>query len=139
MRTRKSLTALKIILVLAGIFIIGSGLNIGVGGIHTLGWGVQKGFIEVTNARNFLIQDNHVRFVGGIWLGIGFLFLLSATNPAKHKQRLQFSFILIFLGGVLRLFQFHPEVTFGPAIVGSLIAELVGMPLMYWWTARQIK
>jgi hypothetical protein len=139
MRTSKNLTALKIILVLIGLFIIGSGLNIGLGGISTLGWGGQKDFIEITNVRNFLIQDSHIRFVGGLWLGVGLFFLLAATNPPKYKQRLQFAFVLIFLGGILRLFQFHSEVTFGLPVVGSLIAELVGMPLMYWWTARKIK
>jgi hypothetical protein len=30
----------------------------------------------------------------------------------------------------------HVEITFGPDILGSMIAELVGMPLLYLWVSK---
>ena len=135
----KNIKAIKIVLLLAGIFIMFSGLNIGLGGIRTLGWGGQKNFVEVTNMNAFLIQDSHVRFVGAVWLGVGLFFILALTNLEKYKHQLYLTFVLIFLGGVMRLFQLHLEVTFGPYVVGSFIAEIVGMPLLYLWISRTLK
>ena len=133
---KKNTTALRIVLLLAGLFIVLSGLNIGLGGMNTLGWGGQKDFFQVTDEQPFRIQDSHVRFVGGLWLGIGFLFLLAITRVEKYIGLLKFCCCLIFLGGLMRLFQGHPEISFRLPVVGSLIAELVGMPLLYYWLGR---
>ncbi|MCW3091643.1 MAG: hypothetical protein JWP81_2712 [Ferruginibacter sp.] len=135
----KRTIGLRIVLILMGLFIISSGLNIGLGGMLTLGWGGPNNFFEVTNMRPYLVQDSHVRFVGGIWLGIGLFFLIAATDLKKYKLNLCFSFALIFLGGLLRLAQMHFEITFGLPVVGSLIAELVGMPLLYLWLTKVLQ
>lgn len=129
---------LKIVLALMAAFIVLSGLNIGLGGIPTLGWGGQKDFFTVTKPTDYYIQDSHVRYVGGLWLGIGLFFFLSLTNLAKYKPLLLFCFVLIFFGGLLRLFQGQPATTFGLPVLPSLLAELAGMPLLFFWVQKAV-
>src|ERR1700677_3185788 len=121
---KKKLIALRIILGLTGIYIILSGINIAVGGMPTLGLGGQRDFFTVTNMPSYLIQDSHIRFVGGVWMGLGLLFLLSTTNVQKYKPQLLFACILIFIGGLSRLFQMDPAFSFGKNISGSFLAEI---------------
>lgn len=134
----KKLPPLKIVLFLGGLFIVLSGLNIGLGGIQTLGWGGQKDFLTITKPTDFSIQDSHVRYVGGLWLGIGLLFLVSVFRLVQFKSFLLFSFVLIFLGGVLRLFQGEPETTFRLPVLGSLLGELIVMPLLFYWVNKSV-
>jgi hypothetical protein len=128
--------ALRVVLVLAGLLIILTGLNIALGGMLTLGWQGQTVFFEVTDRQSYLLQDSHIRFLGGLWLGIGLFFFVAATDVRKYKRPLFLAIALIFLGGLARFSQMHLETTFGPRIIGSLIAELVGMPLLYLWVTR---
>jgi len=137
MKTRKHI-ALRILLGLAGIYIVLSGINIAVGGMPTLGLGGQKNFFTVTDIQPYLIQDSHIRFVGGVWMGIGLFFIVCAFNIVKYKKQLLFAFWLIFIGGLSRLFQGHPEITFSKYIIGSLIAEVIGMPALYIWVNKTV-
>lgn len=130
--------ALRVVLVLAGLVIILTGLNTALGGMLTLGWQGQTVFFQVTDEHAYLVQDSHIRFLGGLWLGIGLFFLVASTNVQRFRSALVLAFALVFLGGLARFSQMHFEVTFGPEIVGSLIAELVAMPLLYLWVARTL-
>lgn len=138
MKKKKQHIALRIILGLAGIYIVLSGINIAVGGMPTLGLGGQKDFFEVTNMQPYLIQDSHIRFVGGVWMGIGLFFLLTVFDISKYKKQLLLACVLIFIGGLSRLFQNHPEITFGKFIIGSILAEVVGMPILYTWIYKTV-
>jgi len=131
-------TVLKMILVLAGLFIIFTGLNVALGGMMTMGWQGQTGFLKVTNEHAYLVRDSHTRFLGAIWAGIGFIFLFATTNLKKHQTTLQAFCVLIFIGGLARLGQMNFSITFGPDIIGSVIAELVGIPLLYIWLTRAV-
>lgn len=130
--------ALRVVLVLAGLIIIVTGLNTAMGGMLTLGWQGQTVFFQLTDEHAYSVQDSHIRFLGGLWLGIGLFFLVASTNVRKFRGALFLAFALIFLGGLARFSQMHLEITFGPEIVGSLIAELVGMPLLYLWVSRTL-
>lgn len=137
MKTNKHI-ALRIILALAGIYIVLSGVNIAAGGMDTLGLGGQRNFFRVTDLQPYLIQDSHIRFVGGVWMGIGLFFLVAATNLTRYKKQLLLVFILIFIGGLSRLFENHPDITFGKFIMGSFIAEIIGMPVLYLWVDKTV-
>ncbi len=137
MQPKKNLL-LKIVLALMAAFIVLSGLNIGLGGIPSLGWGGQKDFLTVTNESDYHIQDSHVRYVGGLWLGMGLFFFLSLTHLARYKPLLLFCFVLIFFGGLLRLFQGQPATTFRLPVLPSLLAELIGMPLLFFWLRKAV-
>ena len=134
-----SATALRIVLFLAGAFIVFTGINIAFGGMLTLGWQGQTIFFSITDEHAYLVQDSHIRFLGGLWLGIGLLFLLSSTNLEKYQGPLNFAFALIFLGGLTRFSQMNLAITSGKEIIGSLIAELIGMPILCFWLSRAVR
>lgn len=134
--SNKSLLGLRVVLVLAGAFIVFTGLDIALGGISTLGWQVQTSFLEVTDSAAFSAQDSHVRFLGGLWTAVGLMFIAAARSPSAYRPALYFAYAAIFLGGLARFSQMDFDTLFGPAIVGSLAAELIGMPLLFYWTRR---
>ncbi len=131
--------ALRVVLILAGLIIIFTGVNTAFGGMLTLGWQGQTTFFEVTDQHSYLVQDSHIRFLGGLWMGMGLLFIFAARNVERHQNVLKFALVLIFLGGLARFSQMQLDITFGKEIVGSLVAELVGMPLLYFWLSRTLK
>src|SRR5262245_55136344 len=98
----------------------------------------QTRFFEVIDERGYLLQDNHNRFFGGLYGGIGLFLILAATNPQRYRQGLNLMFFLTFMGGLARFTALRPDVIFGPAIVGSLIVELVLMPILFVWLARSL-
>lgn len=63
-----SLLGLRVVLVLAGVVVCITGINLAFGGIRTLGWQGAFDFIQVIDERRFLAQDSHIRFLGGVWL-----------------------------------------------------------------------
>jgi hypothetical protein len=133
---RASDGALRIVLGLGGVFTVYAGLNKALGGMRTLGWQGESPYLAVTNEHAFLIQDSHVRFLAGVYSGLGLIFLLAAADPTRFRGALRTACVLIFLGGLARLSQLRFDVTFGPDIVGSMIAEIVLMPILWWWSSR---
>ncbi|MBL4667207.1 MAG: DUF4345 family protein [Sneathiella sp.] len=81
----KNIIALKVVLLLIGAAIVMLGLNVGLGGIRTLGWQISPDFLTITNADIFHTQDSHIRFMGGVWFGIGGLFLASVVAFEKLR------------------------------------------------------
>jgi hypothetical protein len=57
----------------------------------------------------------------------------------RFRPILNLIFALIFVGGLARFTTLRWDVVFGPDIVVSLIAELAGMPLLYFWLSRTLK
>jgi hypothetical protein len=93
--------------------------------------------VKVTLEGRYLVQDSHVRFLGGLFGAIGLFFLLAATNLQKHQSALKIVFVLIFIGGLARFSS--PGVVFSPDVVGSLAIEILLMPILYMWASRVIK
>lgn len=129
---------IRVVLVLAGASILLTGINVAFGGIRTLGWQGERMFFDVTNQTAFLAQDSHVRFLGGLWLGVGLFFIVAATDLARHRGTLSILLALVFLGGLARLTQMHLETTLGPNVLGSFLAELVGMPILFFWLSKSV-
>ncbi len=125
--------AFRTILFLGGAFVIITGIDTGIGGMRTLGWLGSSEFVAITDAYAFSVQDNHTKFLGGLWLGVGLIFWAGAMNPVRFSQALKVAFGLIFLGGLMRVASGNPEIVLTADIIGSWAAELVGMPLLYWW------
>jgi hypothetical protein len=123
----------------AGAFTMFTGLNRALGGIRTLGWQGSTDFLEVVSRHEFLVQDNHTRFLGGVWTGVGLLLAIAPFNLRAFRPILNFVFAIVFLGGLARFTVMSPDVVFGPDIVGSLVAELVGMPLLALWVWRTVR
>jgi hypothetical protein len=134
-----NVNALRAALVLAGANTLFTGLNRAFGGIATLGWQGSTEFLTVLSEHDYLIQDNHNRFLGGVWAGIGLMLIVAPLDLARFRPILNFIFALIFIGGLSRFTIMRADVVFGPDIVVSLIAELVGMPLLFFWLARVLR
>lgn len=130
---------LSAVLVAAGAFTMFTGLNRALGGMRTLGWQGTTDFLQVVSRHEFLVQDNHARFLGGVWTGVGLLLAIAPFNLRAFQPVLYFVFAAIFLGGLARFTAMSPELVFGPDIVGSLLAELIGMPLLALWVSRTLR
>lgn len=124
---------LRFVLAVTGVAVILLGINVGFGGIKTLGWQVPTDFIQVSDANAFAQQDNHVRFLGGFWLGAGLVFLFAALKPQGTRPILTALIVMIVAGGVARLMSLNATVLLHPSILQSLILELVGFPLLALW------
>jgi hypothetical protein len=131
--------AFRTILILLGSTNIFLGINVGFGGILTLGWQGQTKFFEVTNEYAYLMQDSHIRFFGGLYIGLGFFLILASTNLRKYHTSLNLALALMFMGGLARFTMMRPDIIFGGDIIGSLLAELVLMPVLFVWLSKIVK
>ncbi len=130
-------TTLRIVLAIAGLAIVFLGLNVGLGGIMTLGWqGGDIAFVTVTDAEVFAIRDNHIRFIGGVWLGAGLVFLTAAVFPERLRTAVAAISAMIFVGGLARFSAPDPALLADAQLAPSLLLELVFFPLLGFWTIR---
>jgi hypothetical protein len=129
-------TAFRAVLFAVGLVIVWTGINVGLGGIATLGLQGPTDFMAITDPQAFAAQDSHVRFLGGLWLGVGLLLAVAAWRLRALKPAVQVVLALIVVGGLARFSALRPDVLFGPQIVGSFLAEVALMPLLLLWSTR---
>lgn len=127
---------LRGVLALVGAVVIFLGLNVGLGGIQTLGWqGGAVDFFTVTNAPVFAVHDNHVRFIGGVWLGLGLLLLAGSVAFRRLRPVLVALTAMIFVGGLARL-SGDLSLLFTAEIAPSFVFEILVVPLLGLWFTR---
>jgi hypothetical protein len=129
----KKINLLNLVVVIVGAAILFLGLNIGLGGIKTLGWQSTRDFVAITDAATFLAQDSHIRFLGGVWFGIGATFLIGGFAMRAFRPTLIILSVVIAIAGLFRLSGMDTGVIFSAAIAPSLAFELIGFPLLVWW------
>lgn len=129
-------TAFRAVLFAVGLVIVWTGINVGLGGIATLGLQGPADFLAITDPQAFAAQDSHVRFLGGLWLGVGLLLAVAAWRLRALKPAVQVVLALIVVGGLARFSALRPDVLFGPQIVGSFLAEVALMPLLLLWSTK---
>lgn len=128
---------LRSVLALVGAVIVFLGLNVGFGGIQTLGWqGGAVDFFAVTNEPVFAVRDNHIRFIGGVWLGLGLLMLAGSVAFQRLRTVLVSLTAMIFVGGLARLSGGDVAVLLGGNVAPSLVFEIVLMPLLGLWFTK---
>ena len=110
-------------------------INVAFGGLETLGLQGPTDYVQVTDHDAYLLRDSHAHFYGGVYLGIALFLIVASTNLRKYRTALNVVFAVIFAGGVARLTQVEPAVTFGTDLAVSSLIELVGMPAMALWLA----
>lgn len=128
--------ALRLILMVAGGVIIYLGLDLGLGGMRTLGWQGSTNFITVTDPARFAVQDSHARFVGGVWLGVGLILFCGSFAIARFRGALIAMCALIFTGGLMRLLSGDFDTIVGMQVLPSLLAELILFPALGVWLSR---
>lgn len=119
--------------VIVGAVIIFMGLNVGLGGIKTLGWQATRDFISIADTTIFHVQDSHIRFIGGVWFGVGVVFMIGGFAMAKFRPTLIILSVMIAVAGLFRLSGMDGGVIFSAAILPSMAFELIGFPLLSWW------
>jgi hypothetical protein len=129
----------RLILLIVGLVMVIVGINVAFGGILTLGWQVTPNFVTITDEAAYLVQDNHVRFLGAVFGAMGFVMLIGASNPVRYQKELCLVFILTFLGGLARFTSLQPNIIFGANILSSSLTELFLMPILFFWLPRMIK
>jgi len=132
----KKLRLLNAVLVLTGAAIIFLSLNVGLGGIRTLGWQGSQDFLNVTDLAAFLTRDSHVRFIGGVWFGVGALFMAGGFALEKLRQTLIALCAVIAFAGLFRLSALNMDTILSAAIAPSMILEFLGFPLLAVWLVR---
>lgn len=134
-----STSLLRILIALIGIAVAFLGLDVVFGGIRTLGWMGPTDFVEVVNPSDFAVQDNHVRFLGGVFSGIGLLFFVGALAFERMRVALMFLCVLVFIGGLSRFTSPDLSTLFNMAVLPSLLAELFLFPIVGFWIFKSGK
>lgn len=124
---------LNLVAMTVGAAIIVLGLNIGLGGIKTLGWQTTRDFVAITDAATFHAQDSHIRFIGGLWFGVGATFVIGGFAMRMLRPTLIILSAMIAIAGLFRLSGADSGVVFSGAIAPSIALELIGFPLLAWW------
>lgn len=132
---------LRSILFIIGAVVIFLGLNVGLGGFETMGWQGAQDFFTVTDARTFAIQDNHIRFIAGVWLSVGLVLIAGSFALNRLRSVLMALTAMVFLGGLMRLTASDSSVLLSSSIAPSLMTELLFFPLLGLWifnTTKQV-
>ena len=129
----KNIKLLNSIVVIIGAAIIFLGLNVGLGGIQTLGWQTTRDFILISDVATFHVQDSHIRFIGGVWFGVGATFIVGGFAMNGFRPTLIIMSVMIAIAGLFRLSGMDSGAVFSAAIVPSIAFELIGFPLLAWW------
>lgn len=124
---------LNSVVVFVGAAIVFLGLNVGLGGMQTLGWQATRDFISITDAATFHVQDSHIRFIGGVWFSVGAAFLIGGFAMNKFRPTLIILSVMIAFAGLFRLSGADSGVITSAAIAPSIAFELIGFPLLAWW------
>lgn len=132
----KNNAVLRTILVLVGTVIMLMGVNVGAGGMRTLGWQMSPDFIVIKDAIAFGIQDNHIRFIGGVWFGVGAAFLIGGIVLERMRPTLAVLCCIIAVAGLFRLSAMDMDILFSADIAPSLGLELIAFPLLAYWLAK---
>ena len=130
---------LQIVLGTVGAAIILLGLNVGLGGIATLGWQVDPDFVAPVDTDVFAVQDSHTRFLGGVWFGVGMLFVAGAVSLRRFATTLIWLCCVIAFAGLFRLSAGNPGVVTDARVIGSFGLELIGFPLLALWLHKTNK
>ena len=129
--------ALRIVLGAIGAVIVFLGINVGFGGIQTLGLQGGSGlFLSITDEALFAVRDNHIRFIGGVWLALGLLMLAGSVAFRRLRPVLVALTAMVFVGGLARLSAADLGLLFTADLAPSLIFEIVVMPLLGLWFAK---
>jgi len=129
----KTFSLINIALPLVGFTIMAVGLNIGLGGIKTLGWQLPRDFFTNTDPSTFALQDNHIRFIGGVWFAIGGVFAGGGIVLSRIYPTLIIFCGMIAIAGLFRLSGMGVDVLFNSNIFPSFALETLGFPLLGLW------
>ena len=80
--------------------------------------------------------DSEYRFVNVLWLGAGVILYWTLLKPAARALVTRVVLILAATGGIARLISVAVVGWPHPVFIGTIVLELVIVPLVIWWHAR---
>jgi hypothetical protein len=131
-----TLRTLRLTLTILGGLSVFVAANVAFGGLRTLGLQGTSDFVTVRDEAAFLIRDSHAHYYGGVYLALGAFLIYAARDVRRYQQALNVVFATMFAGGVARLTQLEPSVTFGADLITSTVIELIGIPALAMWVHR---
>lgn len=78
-------------------------------------------------------MDSHLRYLSGLLFGIGLGFLSAVPNIESKGERIRLLTILVFIGGLARLFGLIENDVPGASMQFGLVMELAVTPLLCFW------
>lgn len=80
-----------------------------------------------------ILLDSNLRFFGGVWFGLGLVFLWMLPRLRTETKLFRAFSLMIFIGGIGRLLAMiyvgWPPIPF----IAFTALEIIGMPLLVWW------
>ena len=95
--------------------------------------GINDPLFANLNLPQSALLDSDLRFLGGVWLGLGITVLATVREIEKHFALYRILWGMIFLGGIGRLISMLiiglPPIPF----IGFTVLEIVGAPIFVYW------
>ncbi|MES2906530.1 MAG: DUF4345 domain-containing protein [Pseudomonadota bacterium] len=98
-----------------------------------LGSGIGLAFVDGLVTRD---ADSHFRYLSGLLLAIGFGFWSCVPDIETKTARFRLLTLIVFIGGLARLFGCLVEGVPSPQMQFGLMMELAVTPLLCWWQGR---
>ena len=83
--------------------------------------------------------DSHFRYLSGLLLGIGLVFVSLIRNIEKHGVQFRILTFIVVIGGLSRLSGLFLAATPSHAMLGGLVMEVIVTPMLYLWQQRVAK
>ena len=85
------------------------------------------------------VLDSQNRFYGAIFMGYGALIFLCTTNLRQHATLFRILSGGVFLGGLARVVSIVLHGVPSTPVLGLIVIELLGVPLLVWWHSRAVR
>lgn len=80
--------------------------------------------------------DSHFRYLSGLLLGIGLAFCSTIPSIEAHAARFRLLTLIVFIGGLARLWSLADAGVPSMPMLGGLTMELIITPILCLWQVR---
>lgn len=80
--------------------------------------------------------DSHFRYLSGLLLGVGLAFWSTVPSIERHATRFRLLTLIVFIGGLGRLWSLVDAGVPSMPMLGGLTMELITTPILCLWQAR---
>jgi Domain of unknown function (DUF4345) len=80
--------------------------------------------------------DSHFRYLSGLLLGIGLAYWSTIASIERHSPRFRLLTLIVFIGGLARLWGLTAAGMPSPPMLAGLAMELVVTPMLCLWQWR---
>lgn len=129
-------TIFRTLLFILGVAVVITGIGPSFGGLDGYVAAVIGTDAIVPSTRTYLIESSHISYIGAVWMGIGIMFMMASLNMAFFRSMIQYSFVLMIFGGVVRLFMTDGDVLYSQEILIPLIIEIIVTPILLVWFSK---